>query len=146
MQRTVKIAYPNEIYDVELERKLLTEHHIQETILEISRLSLSSGAATLDLLLEITSSRLQNALFGCAVDVGICTDSNNKVLEFYERKAYARTLYRGESASFKSMDRREIVMEVKKMNTISHVHLYVMRTALFVVRWMPCRTSWFMFH
>lgn len=54
----------------------------------------------------------QNSLYGCAVDVGLYTDSNNKVLEFYVNKAYARTIYRGESGCFVAMDKKEVVVEV----------------------------------
>ncbi len=54
----------------------------------------------------------QNSLFGCAVDVGLYTDNNNKVLEFYANKAYTRTVCRGESGCFVSMDKKEIVVEV----------------------------------
>lgn len=59
MRKASTSLRPNELYNVELERQLLTEHNLQQTILEISKLSLSSGTATLDLLLEVTSSHLQ---------------------------------------------------------------------------------------
>lgn len=55
---------------------------------------------------------LQNALHGCVVDVGLYSDSSNKVLEFYVNKTYSRTVYRGESGCFVSMDKKEIVVEV----------------------------------
>ncbi len=59
MRKAVKTAYPNKVYNVELERKLLTEHNLNRTIAEISKISLSSGISTLDLLLEVTSAHLQ---------------------------------------------------------------------------------------
>ncbi|RYH31033.1 hypothetical protein EON65_03645 [archaeon] len=56
---TKKPVFPNDIYNVEVERELLTEYNIEQTIAEITKVTLQSGSSTLDLLLELASHHLQ---------------------------------------------------------------------------------------
>ena len=52
------------------------------------------------------------ALFGCEADVGICSDSSAKMVEFFGEANYRRKVRRGESVCFSAMDRREVVVSV----------------------------------
>lgn len=61
-----KPVYPNDIYNVEVERELLTEYNIEKTIAEITKVTLQSGSATLDLLLELASHHLQVNCLNCS--------------------------------------------------------------------------------
>ena len=51
------------------------------------------------------------SLFGCEVNIGIATDANSTVMEFYGDGDYLRKVTRGKSTCFECIDQKDIVMQ-----------------------------------
>eukprot|EP01032_Pedospumella_encystans_P020196 gene20196-22949_t len=62
-------------------------------------------------LVEILDRHMQLVLFGCSIDIGICTDSTSKVIEFFGDPNYRRKVRRGDSNCFTAIDRKDLVVE-----------------------------------
>lgn len=122
------------VYNSSLERSLVTLHNFDRTLLEIDRLRARPANLSIQLVVDTLKSNLevrkrlsevvvplihrtgrcvQSALFGCEVDVGLFVDANQRVIEFYGDPNYVRKLYKGESSSFRALEKRETVVEVR---------------------------------
>lgn len=94
------------------ELRLITERNIEIMHNELARLSKRENLK-FSALVEMIDQHMQLALFGCSVDIGICTDSTAKVIEFFGDPNYRRKVRRGDSNVFTAIDRRDIVVEVE---------------------------------
>ena len=101
------------VYNSSLERSLVTLHNFDRTLLEIDRLRARPANLSIQLVVDTLKSNLESALFGCEVDVGLFVDANQRVIEFYGDPNYVRKLYKGESSSFRALEKRETVVEVR---------------------------------
>lgn len=129
-RRTVKKNKQTEtIYNVELERHLITEHNFERASYNLTKLAQLKEITTVEIVLDTIQSSLevmfinffcrvlsqhtlQLALFGSKVEVAVINDQNPKIVEFYGDKAYTRKVQNGDSGCFKAIEKREIVVEV----------------------------------
>ena len=114
IKRTLKMMLDpqtNAVYSMKTELRLITERNIeilQNELVQIAqreKLKFSS-------LVEILNYHFSMTLFGCSIDIGICTDSTAKVIEFFGDPNYRRKVKRGESNCFTAIDRKDVLVEV----------------------------------
>jgi hypothetical protein len=116
MRRTLKlISDPqcNAVYSMKTELKLITERNIEIMHNDLAKLSKRENLK-FSALVEMIDQHMQLALFGCSVDIGICTDSTAKVIEFFGDPNYRRKVRRGDSNCFTAIDRKDVVVEVRR--------------------------------
>ncbi len=125
-KKTLKLinnAKSNEIYGMEIEKQLISERNIQILHEELLRLA-DLDSVKLGTLVELVTEHLQvhtflngmgvwkcyrffvclqMALFGCEADMGICTDSGARMIEYFGDANYRRKVKRGESVCFSAM-------------------------------------------
>lgn len=101
----------NAVYSMKTEMKLITERNIEILQLELNKLTKRENLK-FSSLVEIIDQHMQLALFGCSIDIGICTDSTAKVIEFFGDPNYRRKVKRGESNCFTAIDRKDLLVEV----------------------------------
>lgn len=114
LKRTLKLIgdpESNAVYSMKAEMKLITERNIEILQLELSKLAKRENLK-FSSLVEIIDQHMQLALFGCSIDIGICTDSTAKVIEFFGDPNYRRKVKRGESNCFTAIDRKDLLVEV----------------------------------
>ncbi len=114
MRRTLKlISDPqcNAVYSMKTELRLITERNIEIMNIELAKLAKRENLK-FSALVEMIDRHMQLALFGCSVDIGICTDSTAKVIEFFGDPNYRRKVRRGDSNCFTAIDRKDVVVEV----------------------------------
>jgi hypothetical protein len=116
MRRTLKlISDPqcNAVYSMKTELKLITERNIEIMHNDLAKLTKRENLK-FSTLVEMIDQHMQLALFGCSVDIGICTDSTAKVIEFFGDPNYRRKVRRGDSNCFTAIDRKDVVVEVRR--------------------------------
>lgn len=114
MKRTLKlISDPqcNAVYSMKTELRLITERNMEILHTELDKLSERENIK-FSALVEMIDRHMQLVLFGCSIDVGICTDSTAKVIEFFGDPNYRRKVRRGDSNCFTAIDRKDLVVEV----------------------------------
>lgn len=115
MRRTLKlISDPqcNAVYSMKTEMRLITERNIEIMNNELAKLS-DRENLKFSALVQLIDHHMQMALFGCSIDIGICTDSTARVIEFFGDPNYRRKVRRGDSNCFTAIDRKDVVVEVK---------------------------------
>ena len=116
-RRTLKIISDpqcNAVYSMKTELRCITERNIEILHLELAKLSKRENLK-FSTLVEIIDRHMQMALFGCSLDIGICTDSTAKVIEFFGDQNYRRKVRRGDSNCFTAIDRKDIIVEVSSL-------------------------------
>lgn len=129
IKRTLKLIgdpQSNAVYSMKTELKLITERNIEILQLELDKLSKRENLK-FSALVEIIDQHMQLALFGCSIDIGICTDSTAKVIEFFGDPNYRRKVKRGESNCFTAIDRKDLLVEV--YIAMLYVFCFDLRTA-----------------
>jgi hypothetical protein len=114
MRRTLKIIgdpQTNAIYSMKTEMRLIMERNIEILEKELERLSTRENLK-FSALVQIIDHHMRMAFFGCSVDIGICTDSTARVLEYFGDPNYRRKVRRGDSNSFTAIDQDDVVVEV----------------------------------
>lgn len=101
----------NAVYSMKTELRLITRRNMEILHTELGRLS-DRDNIKFSALVEILDRHMQLVLFGCSIDIGICTDSTAKVIEFFGDANYRRKVRRGESNCFTAIDRKDLVVEV----------------------------------
>ena len=115
IKRTLKlISDPqcNAVYSMKTELRLITRRNMEILHTELNRLS-ERDNIKFSTLVEILDRHMQLVLFGCSIDIGICTDSTSKVIEFFGDPNYRRKVRRGDSNCFTAIDRKDLVVEVE---------------------------------
>ena len=102
----------NAIYSMKTELRLITERNIEILNLELNKLAKRENLK-FSTLVSLIDQHIHLALFGCSVDIGICTDSSAKVIEFFGDPNYRRKVRRGDSNCFTAIDRKDVVVEVR---------------------------------
>lgn len=113
LKSTLKMMKKSEhIYNMEVEKKLITEYNLNIVEKELEKIS-SKDYNRINIIIELVVTQLKAALFGCDVDIGICTDSSLKEIEYFGDRNYVRKLPRRDGiTAFTCIDRKEIVLEV----------------------------------
>lgn len=101
----------NALYSMKTELRFITERNIEKLQNELANLA-NKENIKFSSLVEVINGHMQMALFGCSIDIGICTDSTTNVIEFFGDSNYRRRVKRGESNCFTAIDQNEIVVEV----------------------------------
>ncbi len=117
MRRTLKlISDPqcNAVYSMKTEMRLITERNIEIMNNELAKLA-DRENLKFSALVQLINHHMQMALFGCSIDIGICTDSTARVIEFFGDPNYRRKVRRGDSNCFTAIDRKDVVVEVYSM-------------------------------
>jgi hypothetical protein len=100
----------NAIYTMKNELRFITEHNIEQLKEALDKMALHENIK-FSALVELMTHHLGLMLFGCSIDIGICTDSSAKVIEFFADPNYRRKVARGESNCFLALDREDVVVE-----------------------------------
>jgi hypothetical protein len=113
-QRTLQLitnpAHQN-LYSMTLERKLMTETGLESVIEELQLIASRHSHARV-LILALRDS-LKRSLFGCEINVALCSDASATQLEFIgEAGGYVRKVSRGQSTCFECLDQRDVVLQM----------------------------------
>lgn len=114
MKRTLAlIANPKEksIYDMNIELKFITQQNVEILLKQLLILSKNANLRFAQLV-EVMNSHMHLILFGCSIEIGICTDVTAKSIEFFSDNNYHRKLERGESNCFVALDQKQLILEV----------------------------------
>lgn len=98
-----------QLYSMEAERKLISSNNMNELINCIA--TSAAKGFNMRILGIILKERLQMALFGCDVNVGICKDAIGSIIEFVGDVNYVRKALRGKSSVFECIDQKDIVLQ-----------------------------------
>ena len=107
-------------YSMDQERQMIADERMQSVLWELDRHS--KRETTIKQLVNIVRRTMEGCLFGCSVNIGICRDSANSVLEFPaigDNSAYPRREIRGKSILFECLDQKDIVVQAH-LNTGKH--------------------------
>jgi len=114
------------IYNMEREKSLITEYNLTKMEKELEKISLKDFNR-INIIIELVSTHLKAALFGCDVDIGICTDSSLKEIEYFGDINYVRKLPRKDGiTAFTCIDRKEIVVEVVSILNDSFTFIFML--------------------
>lgn len=105
------IADPNSnnLYSMGSEREITSDYYFGGVLPELRHQF--SKQSTVKLLASVLKSAMKKALFGCEVNVAICTDASATVLEFLTEGEYVRQAMRGQSTCFECLDQKDIVLQ-----------------------------------
>lgn len=146
IKRTLKlISDPqcNAVYSMKTELRLITERNMEILHNELGKLSVRDNIK-FSTLVEIIDRHMQLVLFGCSIDIGICTDSTAKVIEFFGDPNYRRKVRRGDSNCFTAIDRKDLIVEVRLPTSARFSALFLYHTCLELPnrRYRSTRTPW----
>ena len=102
----------DKVYNMALEKKMITDFNFLSLETELSKLSANENNK-ISLIVDTLMKHLKSTLFGCDFDIGICTDSSLKEIEYFGDSNYIRKVQRKNGiTSFTCIDRKTIIFEV----------------------------------
>ena len=112
MSSTKHMKNTDKVYNMALEKKMITDFNFLTLETELSKL-LAKENNKISLIVDVLMKHLKTSLFGCDFDIGICTDSSLKEIEYFGDSNYIRKVQRKNGiTSFTCIDRKTIVFEV----------------------------------
>lgn len=114
IKRTLKLVKDprsTKVYSMPIEMRFITERNIELLLRQLDNLHKKENVS-FSKLVDVLTEHFRMALFGCSVEIGICTDSNASVLQYFGDPNYVRKVKRGFSNAFTALDQRQIVVEV----------------------------------
>ena len=109
---------------------MITDFNFLTLDTELSKLAANENNK-ISFIVDMLMKHLKSALFGCDFDIGICTDSSLKEIEYFGDSNYIRKVHRKNGiTSFTCIDRKTIIFEVilisllRLLQLISIFHLY----------------------
>lgn len=123
------------VYNMELEKKMISGYHFLGLENELEKLA-NKDYNKISIIVQIIARHLKAALFGCDIDIGICTDASLKTIEYFGDSNYIRKLQRRNGMTcFTCIDKKTVIYEVRYMfSSKKNTHSFTTKCVSWLIR------------